>query len=301
MFKKLSKHLNRRQSGNLFTLLGFITVFSAPLAGILLLVIAALLPSSWAALIPTKLRAALNTKTRNIIIVFCLIALGTSVDSKTLPAQDKVQDTFPLREETSIVTPADPETPTAIMPALSSSTLEKSLVAAESILDERTIPESIPQSTPKEYYTVTKVVDGDTIDIEQDGVAVRLRLIGIDTPETVDPRRPVECFGLEASTMASTTLLHKKVRLEADPNQADRDKYGRLLRYIYREDGLFFNLWMIENGYAREYTFQIPYRYQTEFQLAEAYARANKRGLWQDSICGADLSVEIELSELIPN
>lgn len=143
------------------------------------------------------------------------------------------------------------------------------------------------QQTEKQtkYYTVTKVVDGDTIDVDMNGVTKRLRLIGIDTPEVVDPRKPVECFGHEASKKASALLLNQKVKLESDSTQKDRDIYGRLLRYVYRKDGLFYNKWIIKNGYAHEYTYIRPYKYQAEFKQAENYARENQLGLWQPGIC----------------
>jgi len=138
-----------------------------------------------------------------------------------------------------------------------------------------------------EKFEVIKVVDGDTLDVKIAGKIERLRLIGINTPETVDPRKPVQCFGLEASKKAKETLSGKKVILEIDPTQGDRDKYGRLLRYVFLEDGTNFNLMMINDGYAYEYTYNIPYKYQTEFKQAQKIAEENKRGLWGD-ICNGE-------------
>jgi len=134
-------------------------------------------------------------------------------------------------------------------------------------------------------FPVTKVVDGDTIDVEINGESARLRLIGINTPETVDPRKPVECFGKEASAAAKELLFGKKVRLEADPSQTDRDKYDRLLRYVFLEDGTNFNELMIVRGYAYEYTYDVPYKYQKEFKAAQKFAEGNKKGLWADGVC----------------
>lgn len=134
-------------------------------------------------------------------------------------------------------------------------------------------------------YSVVKVIDGDTVDVNVNGKAERLRLIGINTPETVDPRKSVECFGTEASNKAKQLLTNAKVRLEADPSQGERDKYGRLLRYIFLEDGKHFNRIMISEGYASEYTYNLPYKYQAEFKQAENEARAAKRGLWADNAC----------------
>lgn len=137
------------------------------------------------------------------------------------------------------------------------------------------------------WSLVTAVVDGDTLKIEVDGQTETVRLIGIDTPEVVDPRRPVQCFGREASQKAKDVLLHQRVRLVADATQSDRDKYGRLIRYVFLEDGTSFNQLMIEEGYAHEYTYDSnPYQYQSDFLTAERLAREGKRGLWNEQTCG---------------
>lgn len=130
--------------------------------------------------------------------------------------------------------------------------------------------------------TVVRVVDGDTIDALVVGQTKRIRLIGINTPETVDPRRPVECFGAEASHKAKEILNGRQVTVESDSTQGDADKYGRLLRYVFLEDGTNFNLLMIREGYAYEYTYNAPYKYHQEFNAAEQEARTKKAGLWGD-------------------
>ncbi len=137
-------------------------------------------------------------------------------------------------------------------------------------------------------YAVTKVIDGDTITINLDGKSETIRMIGIDTPETVDPRKTVQCFGKEASDKAKELLTGKKIRIEKDPSQGERDKYGRLLAYVSREDGLFFNKYMVEQGYAHEYTYNAPYKYQAEFKVAQATAEAQKKGLWAPGVCAAN-------------
>ena len=114
-------------------------------------------------------------------------------------------------------------------------------------------------------YRVTYVVDGDTIDIENQQGENRLRLIGINTPESVDPRRPVQCFGKEASTYARSILTGENVRIETDPSQGLLDKYGRTLGYVFLSDGRNFNELMIRDGYAYEYTYDKPYKYQKLF------------------------------------
>ncbi len=138
------------------------------------------------------------------------------------------------------------------------------------------------------FYSVSRVIDGDTVEIDMGGKKETLRLIGMDTPETVDPRKPVQCFGVEASNQAKLLLTGKKVRIENDPTQGERDKYNRLLAYVYREDGLFYNKQMIEQGYAHEYTYNIPYKYQAEFKAAQKSAQENKKGLWSPDTCNGD-------------
>jgi endonuclease YncB( thermonuclease family) len=143
---------------------------------------------------------------------------------------------------------------------------------------------SISQKT----YPVVKVVDGDTLDVNIDGKTERLRLIGIDTPETVDPRKSVQCFGVEASNKAKELLLGQNVGLEADESQGERDKYKRLLRYVFLPDGTNFNLFMIAEGYAHEYTYGESYKYQSEFKQAQIEARNNQKGLWSAETCSGN-------------
>lgn len=166
--------------------------------------------------------------------------------------------------------------------------------AENSISQTKTVADNILSDTKNnseeiKYYKVIKVVDGDTIAVDIDGVSETLRLIGINTPETVDPRKPVECFGVEASNKAKELLSGKSVALEKDNSQDERDKYGRLLRYIRTKEGLFYNLEIIKQGYAYEYTYDVPYKYQSEFKEAENYARTKKLGLWADGTCPAKI------------
>lgn len=131
---------------------------------------------------------------------------------------------------------------------------------------------------------VLRVVDGDTIEVSLSGKKETVRLIGIDAPEAVDPREAVKCFGKEASDKAKEILNGETITLESDPTQRDRDRYGRLLRYIFI-NSLNFNKFMISSGFAHEYTYQSnPYKYQLEFIEAQKSARENKKGLWADMV-----------------
>jgi micrococcal nuclease len=147
-------------------------------------------------------------------------------------------------------------------------------------INTEVIEEPVVVTAPSQLYEVARVIDGDTLDVLMNGKVERLRLIGIDTPETVDPRKPVECFGREASDMTKAILTGQKVALESDPSQGERDKYGRLLRYVMLEDGTNFNLLMIREGYAHEYTYGGAYKYQNTFKQAQKEAEARSAGLW---------------------
>lgn len=137
------------------------------------------------------------------------------------------------------------------------------------------------QPIAPETFQVVKVVDGDTIDVLMNNKIERIRFIGMDAPETVDPAKPVECFGLEATNKAKELLENKKVKLENDPTQGERDKYNRLLRYVFLEDGTNISKKMIEDGFAREYThLDNSYQYQIDFKSAANKAKSNHLGLW---------------------
>lgn len=134
-------------------------------------------------------------------------------------------------------------------------------------------------------YAVHSVIDGDTFRITTAGGTDTVRLIGVDTPETVHPRKPVECFGREASAEAKRLLSGQRVRLESDPTQGERDRYDRRLAYVFLSGGRMVNELMIRGGYAHEYTYDLPYHYQARFRAAERAARAAKAGLWADGVC----------------
>ena len=153
-------------------------------------------------------------------------------------------------------------------------------------------------STP--LYAVSSVTDGDTLKVNINGTVQTVRLIGMDTPETVDPRKPVQCFGKEASNKAKELLSGRKVRIEKDQTQGELDKYGRTLAYVYRDDGLFYNKYMIEQGYAHEYTYNTPYKYQSEFKTAEKSARENQSGLWSPTTCSGNTTTAATSSITTP-
>ena len=136
-------------------------------------------------------------------------------------------------------------------------------------------------------YPVSHVFDGDTINIRVPDTTsstthdVTIRVIGIDTPETVDPRKPVQCYGPEASVEAKELFASTSVYVEKDPAKGDYDKYGRVLAYIQLADGRSYNEYMLKNGFAREYTsMNQPYKYQLQFKVDALVAKKAKLGLW---------------------
>lgn len=138
----------------------------------------------------------------------------------------------------------------------------------------------------KETAAVYYVTDGDTVKVKINKQNYIVRLIGADTPETKDPRKAVQCFGKEASAYTKNILLNQTVTLESDPASGNKDIYGRLLRYVFLDDGTNFNRQLIGSGFAYEYTFKSQlYRYRDDFKLAQKNARENKLGLWADSAC----------------
>jgi micrococcal nuclease len=142
-----------------------------------------------------------------------------------------------------------------------------------------------PLNLPPNHYLVTKVIDGDTIAVDVAGTRTTVRLIGVDTPETVHPTKPVQCFGKEASAAAVKLMQDRVVRLEADSTQGETDKYGRLLAYVFLEDGTHVNEQLLRDGYAYEYTYGDTYEYQETFKAAVEEARTAKRGLWGEGVC----------------
>ena len=129
--------------------------------------------------------------------------------------------------------------------------------------------------------SIVRVIDGDTVVVRVHGADETVRLIGIDTPETKHPTKPVQCFGPEASTFTDRLLpVGTRVRLERDVEA--RDHFGRLLAYVYRsDDGLFVNLELARLGYARPLAIAPNNAHVRDVGEAAGQAQAEHRGLWQ--------------------
>ena len=155
------------------------------------------------------------------------------------------------------------------------------------------------ENAVSETAKVKKIFDGDTFEAEIHGKTEKVRMLGIDTPERWDSDkfdRDMERTGRDKKTIQKLGELSyehtvrligaKKVILKTEPGGDDKDRYGRLLRYVYLEDGTFVNLKIIEDGYANAYR-KFKLSKQKEFIDAEKIARENKKGLWGD-LDGAD-------------
>ncbi len=129
---------------------------------------------------------------------------------------------------------------------------------------------------------VLRVVDGDTLVVRIEGRAEKVRLIGVDTPESVDPRRPVQYFGKEASQFTRRLADGKRVALRGESGTGDRDRYGRLLRYVFLPDGTLLNSEIIRQGYGHAYL-RFPFARMEEFRALERQARDHGLGLWAES------------------
>lgn len=132
----------------------------------------------------------------------------------------------------------------------------------------------------QEYYEVTHVIDGDTFKVRVNKKEYTIRMLGINTPETLDPRKAVECYGKEASDENKKMLTGSKVRLEFSPKREVKDKYNRFLAYVYDSHNILVNEYLLRNGFAREYTYGSQYSLRKLFKDIEKVAKKNKVGMW---------------------
>lgn len=128
-------------------------------------------------------------------------------------------------------------------------------------------------------YHVRTFTDGDTLSVDMNGRVEKVRFIGVDTPETHKPNTPVQCYGIAAAAYTKNLIGGQSVRLAADSQTTNRDRYQRLLRYVYLPDGRLVNKLLIENGYGFYYPY-FSFSKSTEFAAAQASAQAAHKGLW---------------------
>ena len=128
-------------------------------------------------------------------------------------------------------------------------------------------------------YTIDHFIDGDTIAISMNGRSESVRMIGVDTPETHKPNAPVQCYGPAAAAFTKNLIGSQKVRLESDPDSQDRDRYDRLLRYVYTADGQMVETALIQGGYGFAYI-DFPFTKKQEFIQDQQAAQSTNKGLW---------------------
>jgi len=194
-----------------------------------------------------------------VVVLLLLAACGSETPTSTPTPAAGVTPT-------ATSTPTLAATPTA-MPSATAS-------PAPSIAEATATPSATAGRT---LAQVVRVVDGDTIDIVLDGVEYRVRYIGINTPETVDPRKPVECYGREASQRNRELVEGQTVELETDVSETDQ--YDRLLRYVW-VNGDMVNAILVHEGYALASTYPPDVKYQDLFLDLQREAREAGRGLW---------------------
>jgi len=128
-------------------------------------------------------------------------------------------------------------------------------------------------------YSIDHFVDGDTIVVTMDGKKETIRMVGVDTPETHKPNSPVQCYGPAAASYTKNLIGTGQVRLQADSKSTNRDRYNRLLRYVYLPDGRMVEEELIKNGYGFAYL-DFPFDKSTDFARYQDEARASTKGLW---------------------
>jgi micrococcal nuclease len=152
------------------------------------------------------------------------------------------------------------------------------LVAAATLVAPPTATADVVTATA----VVLRVVDGDTIDIRDDVRGrLRVRVLGIDTPETEKPGYSVACWGPEATEYARSTMVGQRVAVQPDPTQDRTDRYGRTLAYLVRADGFDYSIEAARAGTAKSYVYGgVPVARHDAIEAAESEARAALRGLW---------------------
>lgn len=162
----------------------------------------------------------------------------------------------------------------------------------ESLEQEQLPPIPVRDFSGSKSYRVIRVVDADTVVIKIDDTETTVRLIGVDTPETVHPQKAVEAYGREASRFLTNLLKGESVYLEYELDSIT-DKYNQTLAYVYRApDGLFVNLEIIRQGYGHTYT-QFPFEHLNLFRYYEQRAREVGKGLWEDTSLSSPKSSEL--------
>jgi len=150
-----------------------------------------------------------------------------------------------------------------------------------------------PRNATQQGWVVTRVIDGDTFVAARANSVVKVRLIGIDTPETVKANTPVQCWGPQASQFAKDLLTGKVVLLEGDPTQSAKDQYGRRLEHVWtttsnNAPAVNVNFYLVREGFAKADDYGRPSSYAADYAAAQQAARAQRLGLWSPATCNGN-------------
>lgn len=222
----------------------------------------------------------------SLILLTLLLSVGTIIHHFA-PQEEQVLGS------TSLTTPSPaPPSPTVSTSALITTTTPPATVDATATAASS--DNHHPAPTDSEIATVTKVIDGDTVQLS-DGR--KLRYIGVDTPETVDPRRRVGCYGKQASEKNRELVLGKEIIMKKDIS--DTDKFGRLLRYVYVGE-VMINQLLISEGFGKAKSYPPDIKYQQQFREAEKQAREQGRGLWGEACANINTTPHTTSSSACP-
>ncbi len=281
--------------------LGSLGSFSEdPLLATFLLLIGLFLIPPITTLIEIETGKNLSGKRKLVITIVALFVFGMLAgpqeETKTqIQSTDSKQEERNLHKKSVPLPKSEPIKPNSAKKEVIESTVSSTsssipVQPKKNVIEEKAEPKVVVQpETPLKIseptgIPVLKIVDGDTIDVLYQGKEERLRIKGINTPETKDPRYPVQCFGKEASAKAKEILEGKNIMLETD---GSRGKYGRLLAYLRLLNGKDYGEKMIREGYAWHYR-SYSHERMDAYDEAEKYARENNAGLWASSTCNGE-------------
>lgn len=276
-------------------LAGIGSIFADGIVGLFLVLFGAMLTPLFWKWIQDKLQMSINWKLRIlgfIVVLFCIGIAAPESSTQTLQSETESQKLEALPEPYEL---AGNEVGEEKKDETNKVVSEDSQSEGSQDELERVSPSGSVMSG-----VVARVVDGDTFSVVVNGKTETVRVIGIDTPETVKPNTPVECFGVEASNKAKLLLQNQTVELIFDNSQGERDKYDRLLAYTTLPDGSDFGEVMIRGGFAREYTYASSYDNQTRYKAAQSDASSRNVGLWADDACNNGVVTEQPTDEVLP-
>lgn len=272
--------------GILFFLGGLSMLATSIISGLLAIIAGSLLLPATRKIFEDKTKIHLSRKLLVGIIIFLLILIGIALPDTKDEKKSGNSETSANTNQKTITIPSLVEYDDDITADDEVQGIKKEDVAIPSDYTVISAGNTNLTNTIGSEVVVSETIDGDTVKLSDGN---KVRILGIDTPETVDPRKAVQCFGKEASAKMKELVSGKKVILLVDSSQGDKDKYGRLLRYIYL-DNVDIGAAMIQEGYAYAYL-KYPTSKTEEYKVLEAQAREGKKGLWAENTCNGSTEI----------